>query len=99
MKILEVVLDGFKSYRDRTVIGPFDRGFNAICGMGGTGKSNIMDGICFVLGITNLDQIRVRSMQGLIYKDGQFGVTTASVSVVFNNEKKLLKKKKEPCLD
>jgi len=88
MKIVEAVLDGFKSYSNRVVVGPFDEGFNAICGMNGTGKSNILDGICFVLGITNLDQVRVKSMQGLIYKDGQAGVTTASVSIVFNNELK-----------
>ena len=86
MHIVEVVLDGFKSYSNRVVVGPFDEGFNAITGENGSGKSNILDAISFVLGITNLDQVRVQSMQGLIYN--QAGVTTASVSVVFNNEKK-----------
>ena len=75
MHIVEVILDGFKSYANRTVIGPFDAGFNAICGMNGTGKSNIFDAICFVLGITNLKQVRATSKKALIYKEGQAGVT------------------------
>eukprot|EP00937_MAST-01D_sp_MAST-1D-sp2_P000195 g195.t1 len=85
MRIREIILDGFKSYANRTVIGPFDEGFNAICGMNGTGKSNIFDAICFVLGITNLKQVRAQSKKALIYKEGQAGVTSASVSIVFDN--------------
>ena len=85
MHIVEVILDGFKTYANRTVIGPFDAGFNAICGRGGTGKSNINDAICFVLGITNLKQVRATSKKALIYKEGQAGVTSASVSIVFDN--------------
>jgi structural maintenance of chromosome 2 len=54
-------MDGFKSYAQRTVIGPFDRQFNAITGFNGTGKSNILDSICFVLGISNLSQVRLTS--------------------------------------
>jgi structural maintenance of chromosome 2 len=30
----------------------FDQLFNAITGLNGTGKSNILDAICFVLGLT-----------------------------------------------
>lgn len=33
-------------------------------------------------------QVRVGSLQELVYKNGQAGVTKASVSVVFNNEDK-----------
>ena len=50
-------MDGFKSYAQRTVIGGFDPLFNAITGLNGSGKSNILDSICFVLGITNLSQV------------------------------------------
>lgn len=32
----------------------FDPQFNAITGLNGSGKSNILDAICFVLGITRL---------------------------------------------
>jgi structural maintenance of chromosome 2 len=85
MHIKEIVLDGFKSYATRTVVSGFDAHFNAITGLNGSGKSNILDGICFVLGITQLNQVRVSNLQGLVYKQGQAGVTKASVSITFDN--------------
>ncbi len=57
MFIEEIIVDGFKSYASRTVIAGFDPSFNAITGLNGSGKSNILDSICFVLGITNLSQV------------------------------------------
>ena len=88
MYIEELIVDGFKSYSTRMGIGPFDRQFNAITGLNGSGKSNILDSICFVLGISNLTQVRVGNLSELVYKQGQAGVTKASVTVVFNNEDK-----------
>lgn len=52
-----MILDGFKSYATRTVVSGFDPQFNAITGLNGSGKSNILDSICFVLGISNLSQV------------------------------------------
>eukprot|EP01116_Phalansterium_solitarium_P024546 TRINITY_DN9018_c0_g1_i1.p1 TRINITY_DN9018_c0_g1~~TRINITY_DN9018_c0_g1_i1.p1 ORF type:complete len:1029 (-),score=578.04 TRINITY_DN9018_c0_g1_i1:534-3620(-) len=86
MFLEEIVLDGFKSYASRTVISGFDAAFNAITGLNGSGKSNILDSICFVLGITRLDQVRVSNLQELVYKHGQAGVSKASVTLVFNND-------------
>lgn len=54
--------------------------------MNGSGKSNILDAICFVLGITNLSQVRAGNLSELVYKQGQAGVNKASVTVVFNNQ-------------
>ena len=88
MYIEEVVIEGFKSYAQRTVLSGFDTHFNAITGLNGTGKSNILDSICFVLGISNLTQVRVGNLQELVYKQGQAGVTKASVTLVFNNKDK-----------
>lgn len=56
MRIEELVLEGFKSYPVRTSITGWDSSFNAITGLNGSGKSNILDAICFVLGITNMSQ-------------------------------------------
>lgn len=56
MYIEEITIDGFKSYAQRVTVPQFDRYFNAITGLNGSGKSNILDSICFVLGITNLSQ-------------------------------------------
>jgi structural maintenance of chromosome 2 len=85
MHILEVIIDGFKSYATRTVVSGFDPAFNAITGLNGSGKSNILDAICFVLGISNLSQVRAANLQDLVYKQGQAGVTKASVTIVFDN--------------
>jgi structural maintenance of chromosome 2 len=52
-----MVLEGFKSYGKRIEINGFDQEFNAITGLNGSGKSNILDAICFVLGISNLGQV------------------------------------------
>jgi recombinational DNA repair ATPase RecF len=48
-----------QSYAKRTVIEGFDPMFNAITGLNGSGKSNILDSICFVLGISRLEQVAV----------------------------------------
>ncbi|KAJ3108459.1 Structural maintenance of chromosomes protein 2 [Phlyctochytrium planicorne] len=83
--IQEIVLEGFKSYASRTVISGWDPEFNAITGLNGSGKSNILDSICFVLGITTLSHVRATNLADLVYKRGQAGITKASVSIVFNN--------------
>ncbi|KAL2326443.1 hypothetical protein Fmac_025501 [Flemingia macrophylla] len=85
MYIKEICLEGFKSYASRTVVPGFDPFFNAITGLNGSGKSNILDSICFVLGITNLQQVRASNLQELVYKQGQAGITKATVSIVFDN--------------
>lgn len=63
MYIKQIVIDGFKSYAHRTEIGPFDPMFNAITGLNGSGKSNILDAICFLLGISNLSQVNLRQCE------------------------------------
>ncbi|XP_042145418.1 structural maintenance of chromosomes protein 2-like isoform X1 [Ixodes scapularis] len=85
MHIKSITIDGFKSYGQRVDINGFDNLFNAITGLNGSGKSNILDSICFVLGITNLSQVRASNLQDLVYKNGQAGVTKATVSITFDN--------------
>ncbi|KXS17946.1 structural maintenance of chromosome 2 [Gonapodya prolifera JEL478] len=85
MRIEELVIEGFKSYATRTVISGWDSEFNAITGLNGSGKSNILDAICFVLGISNLSAVRAQSLQDLVYKRGQAGISKASVTIVFDN--------------
>ncbi|KAI3869392.1 hypothetical protein MKW92_010233 [Papaver armeniacum] len=74
MYIKEICLEGFKSYATRTVVAGFDPFFNAITGLNGSGKSNILDSI-----------LRASNLQELVYKQGQAGITKATVSVVFQN--------------
>lgn len=88
MFIKEIIIDGFKSYATRTVVSGFDPHFNAITGLNGSGKSNILDSICFVLGISNLSQVRASNLRDLVYKQGQGQVQKASVSIIFDNSDK-----------
>ena len=62
-------MDGFKSYATRTVISGWDPEFNCITGLNGSGKSNVLDAICFVLGITNLSQVRNFAILGTGHVD------------------------------
>jgi structural maintenance of chromosome 2 len=66
----------------------FDKEFNAITGLNGSGKSNILDAICFVLGITQLGHMRAEKLQELVYKAGNSGVTKATVTIKFDNTNK-----------
>lgn len=63
MRVVEIVIDGFKSYAVRTVISGWDESFNSITGLNGSGKSNILDAICFVLGITSMSTVRAQNIQ------------------------------------
>ncbi|XP_072010813.1 structural maintenance of chromosomes protein 2 isoform X1 [Engystomops pustulosus] len=92
MHIKSIIIEGFKSYAQRTEINGFDPLFNAITGLNGSGKSNILDSICFLLGISNLTQVRASNLQDLVYKNGQAGITKATVSITFEN----LDKKQSP---
>jgi recombinational DNA repair ATPase RecF len=67
MFIESVTIDGFKSYAKRVEINGFDQSFNAITGLNGTGKSNILDAICFVLGVKNLDKVRSLCTIAIVY--------------------------------
>ncbi|KAM6490783.1 RecF/RecN/SMC N terminal domain containing protein [Amanita muscaria] len=78
---LVIVIEGFKSYPVRT---GWDPSFTII-GPNGSGKSNILDAICFVLGITNMSTMRVANQQDLIYKRGQAGVMKTRVTIIFDN--------------
>ncbi|OZC11181.1 RecF/RecN/SMC protein [Onchocerca flexuosa] len=85
MRIKRIEIDGFKSYAQRQVIDGFDAQFNAITGLNGSGKSNILDAICFVLGISNLSQVRAAQLSDLVYKQGQAGISKATVTITFDN--------------
>lgn len=89
MWIKEIILEGFKSYATRTVISGFDPQFNAITGLNGSGKSNVLDSILFVLGLNkDWELLRVKKMQELVYKFGHAGITKAEVTIIFDNKDK-----------
>jgi structural maintenance of chromosome 2 len=63
MYVKEIIIDGFKTYAQRVTLDNFDPAFNAITGLNGSGKSNILDSICFLLGNKNLSQVLTSSWE------------------------------------
>lgn len=86
MRVKSIVLDGFKSYAHRREIADLSPHFNAITGLNGSGKSNIFDAVCFVMGITNLKRMRAEDPRELIYRAGTTGVHAARVTIEFIND-------------
>ena len=86
MRLKSIVIDGFKSYAHRQELSDLDPHFNAITGLNGSGKSNIFDALCFVMGISNLKKVRAEDPRELIFKNGNAGIQRASVTVEFEND-------------
>ncbi|XP_055251418.1 structural maintenance of chromosomes protein 1B [Moschus berezovskii] len=87
MSRLEVLLvENFKSWRGRQVIGPFKR-FTCIIGPNGSGKSNVMDALSFVMG-EKIANLRVKNIQELIHGAhiGKPVSSSASVKIVYLEE-------------
>ncbi|XP_075409620.1 structural maintenance of chromosomes protein 1B [Tenrec ecaudatus] len=84
---LEVLLvENFKSWRGRQVIGPF-RKFTCIIGPNGSGKSNVMDALSFVMGEKTAN-LRVKNIQELIHGAhiGKPVSSSASVTIEYIEE-------------
>ncbi|KAI5189548.1 structural maintenance of chromosome 2 [Nematocida sp. AWRm77] len=86
MFLEEIEIEGFKSYGTKTRIAPMDKAFTAITGLNGTGKSNVLDAVCFVLGIDCPRLLRSASMKDLIFKHAQSSRGEARATLFFNNK-------------
>ncbi|XP_018528106.1 structural maintenance of chromosomes protein 1B [Lates calcarifer] len=61
----QIDVENFKSWRGKQVIGPFMR-FNCIIGTNGSGKSNVMDALSFVMG-ERVASLRVKHLRDLVH--------------------------------
>ena len=84
--IKKLVLKGFKSFAHETEM-PFVNSMNVIVGANGSGKSNIADSICFVLGRTSAKSIRAEKSANLIFTGTKErkAAGEASVKLIFDN--------------
>ncbi|EJS43155.1 smc3p [Saccharomyces arboricola H-6] len=84
MYIKRVVIKGFKTYRNETIIDNFSPHQNVIIGSNGSGKSNFFAAIRFVLS-DDYSNLKREERQGLIHQGSGGSVMSASVEIVFHD--------------
>ncbi len=91
MPLTELVLDGFKSFADRTTI-HFNDGITGIVGPNGSGKSNITEAIRWVMGEASAKSLRGMNMKDVIFAGSQYRkpLNKAEVTLIFDNQKREL---------
>jgi chromosome segregation protein len=68
-RLIKLTLKNFKSFKKAEI--PISKGFTSIVGSNGSGKSNILDGLLFVLGITSLKTLRAGKLTDLVNNDAR----------------------------
>ncbi|KAL5351136.1 Structural maintenance of chromosomes protein 3 [Pseudogymnoascus australis] len=85
MHIKQIIIQGFKSYKEQTVIEPFSPKCNVIVGRNGSGKSNFFAAIRFVLSDA-YTQMGREERQALLHEGSGSAVMSAYVEIIFDNE-------------
>lgn len=84
MFIKQVVIEGFKSYKEQVATEPFSPRVNCVVGANGSGKSNFFHAIRFVL--SDLFQhLRNEDRHSLLHEGAGHQVLSAFVEIVFDN--------------
>lgn len=86
MYLKEIVINGFKSFADRTTV-RLDPGVTCIVGPNGCGKSNIVDAIRWVLGEQSAKALRGSKMHDVIFQgtDRRKPLPSCEVSLTFTD--------------
>ena len=84
MHIKQIIIRGFKTYRDQVIVGPFSSKDNVIVGQNGHGKSNFFSAIMFVLS-DKFSNIRQEEKQRLIHEGASEQIESASVEIILDN--------------
>lgn len=86
MKLSQLQMTGFKSFRNSTSI-YFDKGITGIVGPNGCGKSNIVDAILWAMGGATAFQLRGRQMEDIIFSGSHQYPHSHYVEVILTLEK------------
>ena len=88
MPLTELIIDGFKSFAEKTTI-HFDTGITGVVGPNGSGKSNITEAIRWTMGETRAKSLRGSNMKDVIFAGSEFRkpLNRAIVTLVFDNKK------------
>ena len=91
MVLKELVIQGFKSFPDKTKI-EFHHGLTAVVGPNGSGKSNISDAIRWVMGEQSSKTLRGGKMEDVIFSGtkNRKPMTFAEVSLSIDNRDRSL---------
>ena len=86
MRLSKLILNGFKSFADRTEF-TFDDDITGVVGPNGCGKSNVVDAIKWVLGERSSKSLRGKEMIDVIFAGaaGRSPAGMASVTLGFDN--------------
>ncbi|KAK5949899.1 Structural maintenance of chromosomes protein 3 [Knufia fluminis] len=85
MYIKQIVIQGFKSYKNQTIVDPFSPKLNVIVGRNGSGKSNFFAAIRFVLGDAYASGLSREERQALIHEGSGSSIMSAYVEITFDN--------------
>ncbi|KAG9144491.1 hypothetical protein Leryth_014516 [Lithospermum erythrorhizon] len=81
---MQVVIEGFKSYKEQVSTEPFSSKVNCVVGANGSGKSNFFHAIRFV--ISDLfHNLRSEERQALLHEGAGHQLLSAFVEIVFDN--------------
>lgn len=89
MKIKEVRINGFRSYKDNTHVSGFSPRSNVVVGRNGSGKSNFFHAIQFVLS-DEYAHLKEEQRLGLLHESTGPKVAHARVEIIFDNSEKRL---------
>ncbi|VVB82661.1 Chromosome partition protein Smc [uncultured archaeon] len=89
--IKKLVMHGFKSFVRKTEV-PLAPGINVIVGANGSGKSNISDALCFVLGRLSIKSLRAAKAGNLIFLGSKAAAPAkeAIVEMIIDNSDRTL---------